>query len=147
MASQRWAHSNNTKAKRRAFAYIAGSGFGNWEGSASQRSKHLSDFFFIICIYYNTSVQKAMGREIFTISVPIGSQVWRQLQAWREDEKSNVSANVCAAIQSDMDKVNRVLALEKRHQWLGDELKEKNPICGCRGLTLDQWRDFFDPSY
>jgi len=89
----------------------------------------------------------AMGREIFTISVPIGSQVWHQLQAWRADEQANVSANVCAAIQSDMDKVNRVLALEKRHLWLGDELKQINSECGCRGLTLDQWRDFFDPSW
>lgn len=84
-----------------------------------------------------------MGREIFTISVPIGSQVWDQLNAWRQDERANVSANVCAAIQSDMDKVNRVLALNRRHAWLGENLRELNRECGCRGLTLEQWKDFF----
>lgn len=92
-------------------------------------------------------VPRVMGREIFTISVPIGSQVWHQLQAWREDEQANVSANVCAAIQSDMDKVNRVNALNKRHEFLGNQLKELNADCGCRGLTHDEWRDFFDPEW
>lgn len=84
-----------------------------------------------------------MGREIFTISVPIGSQVWDQLNAWRMDDGANVSANVCAAIQYNLDKVNRVNALNKRHEFLGSQLRELNRECGCRGLTLEQWRDFF----
>ena len=88
-----------------------------------------------------------MGREIFTISVPIGSQVWHQLQAWREDEQANVSANVCAAIQSDMDKVNRVNALNKRHEFLGRQLRELNPECGCRGISYEEWSDFFNPEW
>ena len=104
---------------------------------------HSSNSDHYICIYYNTSAPMGMGREIFTISVPIGSQVWDQLQAWRQDANANVSANVCAAIQSDMDNVNRGNALNKRHEFLGRELREMNRECGCRGLTFDQWMDFF----
>jgi hypothetical protein len=88
-----------------------------------------------------------MGREIVTISVPIGSRVWEQIKAWRDDKDSNVSANVCAAISEHMDDVSRLEALDRRHKWLGRQLRELNPECGCRGISLDLWLDMWGGKY
>jgi len=143
MSSQHWAQCRNPKEKRYHLAYIAGSGFGIGRVLPPYAAIIFCFFSWGSVFITTQAFQTPMGREIFTISVPIGSQVWERLVSWREDKQVNVSANVCAAIQSDMDKVDRVLARDKRHEWLGQQMKELNPECGCRGLTLEQWNDFF----
>ena len=106
-----------------------------------------SNFFLTSVFITGHSFRIDMGREIVTISVPIGSQVWEQIQAWRQDEDANVSALVCAAIQQQSDGVNRLEALNRRHQWLGEQLRTLNPECGCRGIDFEMWTDIFGGFY
>ena len=106
-----------------------------------------SNFFLTSVFITGHSFRSGMGREIVTISVPIGSQVWEQIQAWRQDEDANVSALVCAAIQQQSDGVNRLEALNRRHQWLGEQLRQLNPECGCRGIDYEMWMDIFGGFY
>ena len=118
-----------------------------WQAINEGRSPRFNFFVFILkppsVFITERAFRVNMGREIVTISVPIGSDVWHQIKAWREDEKANVSANVCAAVKENMEGINKLNSLQKRHEWLGDELKTLNPECGCRGLEFEKWLFFF----
>ena len=77
-----------------------------------------------------------MGREIVSISVPIGSVVWHKIQAWKEDEETNVSLMVCDCISDNGLLIGRIESLRrklKRIAWL----TAKSP----HQLDKDTWED------
>lgn len=55
-----------------------------------------------------------MGREIVSISVPIGSKVWHQIQAWKADDDRNVSLAVCDCISEQAVLIDRIDKLRRK---------------------------------
>lgn len=55
-----------------------------------------------------------MGREIVSISVPIGSLVWHRIQAWKEDEETNVSLAICDCISDNGLLIDRIESLRRK---------------------------------
>ena len=55
-----------------------------------------------------------MGREIISISVPIGSAVWHTIKKWQETEGVNVSLKVCDALSDKGLLVDRIDTLTRK---------------------------------
>lgn len=80
-----------------------------------------------------------MGREIVSISVPIGSQEWHLIKQWQQDSNTNVSVNVCAALRDNGETVAHLDALKRKFATLGELLNARKH----QGLSIEEWREFF----
>lgn len=81
-----------------------------------------------------------MGREIVSISVPIGSQEWHMIQAWKQDSNTNVSVNVCAALRDNGEVVAHLEALKRKLDSLRSKLMIRT---GSNQFTKEDWDDYF----
>jgi hypothetical protein len=81
-----------------------------------------------------------MGREIVSISVPIGSQEWHLIQAWKQDSKTNVSVNICAALRDNGETIAHLQALQRKLQSLRSKLMVRNSNAT---FTKDDWDEYF----
>lgn len=71
-----------------------------------------------------------------SISVPIGSVVWHRIQAWKEDEDTNVSLMVCDCISDQGTLVKRIQALRRKLNRIAI-LTRKQP----HTIDKDTWED------
>lgn len=125
---------------RRGSAYIAGLGCGLGKGLAFPRLIRSVQFLIECCIYYNSSVPNVMGREIVSISVPIGSQEWHMIQAWKQDSNTNVSVNICAALRENGETVAHLQALQRKLETLRTKLMVRK---GSNDFNKDDWDEYF----
>ncbi len=80
-----------------------------------------------------------MGREIVSISVPIGSKSWHMIKQWQQDSNVNVSVMICSALQENGETVAHLNAMLRKWDDLGNLLNSRKHI----GLSLEEWRELF----
>jgi hypothetical protein len=110
-----------------------------WEGDSPRRFV-LFNLRIVGVFITREAFRRGMGREIVSISVPIGSQEWHLIQAWKQDSKTNVSVNICAALRDNGETIAHLQALQRKLQSLRSKLMVRNSNAT---FTKDDWDEYF----
>ena len=84
-----------------------------------------------------------MGREIVSISVPIGSVVWHKIQAWKADEETNVSLAICDCISEQAVLIDRIENLRRKIIRIA-KMTQRQPHTIDRDSWIDELQGWCD---